>query len=45
LIFVEELALAPPEVVIDQELVVKNEAELAEAANRPLPDMEEDDGL
>lgn len=41
--FVEEVALAPPEVAIDQQLVLKNEQELAAAANAPLPDMEEDD--
>jgi len=41
--FVEELALVPPEVAIDPNLVVRNEAELTAAANAPLPDMEEDE--
>ena len=35
--------MAPPEVVIDQELIVKNEQELDAAAQVPLPDMEEDE--
>eukprot|EP00210_Caulerpa_lentillifera_P001330 g1280.t1 len=41
--FVEEVALVPPEVAIDKESALRNEQELAAAANAPLPDMEEDD--
>ena len=39
----EEVALAPPELIVDQELMLKNEQDLTAAANAPLPDMEEDD--
>jgi GTP-binding nuclear protein Ran len=41
--FVESVALAPPEVMIDPAELAKYEAELASAAAQPLPD--EDDEL
>lgn len=43
LIFRDSLALAPPEVKIDEEQMRQMEKELNEAQNVPLPD--EDDGL
>jgi len=41
--FVEEVALQPAEVAVDSELMLRNEAELNEAAHAPLPDMDQDD--
>ncbi|KAJ2690018.1 GTP-binding nuclear protein gsp1/Ran [Coemansia sp. RSA 1285] len=41
--FVEAPALAPPEVAVDHELMNRYDAEIAVAANQPLP--EEDDDL
>lgn len=40
--FVEQVALAPPEVQIDVQQQQQYEAQLAEAANAPLPDEDED---
>lgn len=42
--FVEEVALPPPEIQIDLAEQQRNEAELAEAVNAPLP-AEDDDEL
>ena len=42
LTFVESPALAPPEVVLDQNVVSAYERELADAQNAPLPDEDED---
>jgi hypothetical protein len=41
--FVEEVALPPPEVKIDLVEQQKNEAELAEAINAPLPPEDDDE--
>ena len=40
--FVEAPALAPPEVVYNEELLQQNEQEIRDAANLPLPDEEDD---
>lgn len=40
--FVEQLALAPPEVHIDQEQQQQYDKELQDAANAPLPDDDDD---
>ena len=40
--FVEQIALAPPEVQIDQQQQQQYEAQLVEAANAPLPDDDDD---
>lgn len=41
--FVEQVALAPPEVVIDVVQQNENEQQISEAAARPLPDADDDD--
>lgn len=41
--FVEQVALAPPEVQIDQAQQQKLEQELHDAAAMPLPDADDDD--
>lgn len=41
LTFVEAPALAPPEVQVDQEMMKKNEEELKQVVNVPLPDEED----
>ena len=40
--FVEQLALAPPEVHIDQQQQQQYEQQLQDAANAPLPDEDDD---
>lgn len=45
LAFVEQVALAPPEVQIDIAQQAQNEAELQQAAQMPLPDGDDDDLL
>ena len=40
--FVEQVALKPPEVVIDTVQQAQYEQQLAEAANAPLPDEDDD---
>jgi hypothetical protein len=40
---VEEVAVAPPEVAIDLEQQRKNEQELADAVNAPLPADDDDE--
>lgn len=45
LAFVEQVALAPPEVQIDAAQQLRNEEELKEAAQMPLPDGDDDDLL
>ena len=41
--FVEQVALAPPEVQIDLQQQQEYEQQLQEAANLPLPDADDDD--
>lgn len=41
--FVEQVALAPPEVQIDQQQQAEYEKQLHDAAAMPLPDADDDD--
>lgn len=43
--FVEQVALAPPEVTVDLEEQARNDQVLNEAINMPLPDGDDDDAL
>ncbi len=43
LYFVEQVALAPPEVQIDLQQQQEYEKQLQEAANMPLPDADDDE--